>query len=219
MTLAKGDASSELICVVDDDADFRDSLDSLLRSADFQVRTFADPEDFMRCEAADQAACLILDVNLNGANGLDFQEALLDSDTDVPVILISGAGDVPMTVRAMKAGAITFLTKPVDEKAMLSAIDEAVRRDRERKMSAAAMTSLHDRYESLTPREKDVFGLVTAGLMNKQIAGRLELSEITVKIHRGNMVRKMEADSVADLVRMAEALGIRENARRYNRGA
>ncbi|MBE9606226.1 response regulator transcription factor [Acetobacteraceae bacterium H6797] len=217
MAVADGDAPGGLICVVDDDADFRDSLDNLLRSADFQVRTFADPKDFLACEAADQASCLILDVNLHGANGLDFQQELVESDANVPVILISGAGDVPMTVRAMRAGAITFLTKPVDEDAMIAAIGEAVQRYQERRQAAAVMTSLQSRYESLTPREKDVFGLVTAGLMNKQIAGRLELSEITVKIHRGNMVKKMQADSVADLVRMAEALGVRGNAKRYNR--
>lgn len=210
--------TADLVCVVDDDPDARDSLHTLLRSADYNVRSFASPDEFLACDAADTAACLILDVNLGNASGLDFQQELIDSDTRVPVILISGFGDVPKTVRGMKAGAVTFLTKPFEEDAMLSAIDEAVARDRVRRQETAAITSLQDRYASLTPRERELFGLVTAGLMNKQIAGRLGLSEITVKIHRGNMVRKMQADSVADLVRMAETLGVRAGVTRYNRG-
>jgi len=212
------EARDELICIVDDDADVRDSLETLLRSAGYRVRAFAGPDEFLGCDAADAAACLILDINLGGANGLDVQDELRESDAPIPVILVSGFGDVPTTVRGMKAGAITFLTKPFDEDALLAAIDEAIARDRERRQAMAARTSIQDRYDSLTPRERDLFGLVTAGLMNKQIAGRLNLSEITVKIHRGNMVRKMQADSLADLVRMAEALGIREAVSRYNRG-
>jgi FixJ family two-component response regulator len=208
----------DLICVVDDDEDVRDSLASLLRSAGHVVRTFAGPEEFLACDAADAAACLILDINLGTANGLDLQDTLRESETSVPIILISGFGDVPQTVRGMRAGAITFLTKPFDDEAMLSAIAEAVTMHRSRRRALAAKTDLKERHESLTPREHDLFGLVTAGLMNKQIAARLGLSEITVKIHRGNMVRKMKADSVADLVRMAETLGIREAATRYNRG-
>jgi len=210
--------TADLICVVDDDPDARDSLHTLLRSADYSVRSFASPDEFLACDAADNAACLILDVNLGNASGLDFQQELIDSDTRIPVILISGFGDVPKTVRGMKAGAVTFLTKPFAEDAVLAAIDEAVARDRQRRQETAAVTSLQNRYASLSPRERDLFGLVTAGLMNKQIAGRLGLSEITVKIHRGNMVRKMKADSVADLVRMAETLGVRTGVTRYNRG-
>ncbi|TDK29846.1 response regulator transcription factor [Rhizobium deserti] len=209
---------SSLICVLDDDEDVRDSLEVLLRSANYNVRSFADPEEFLACDGADSAACLILDINLGGANGLDFQEALRENSTAVPVILISGFGDVPMTVRGMKAGAITFLTKPFDEDAMLTAIEEAVASNSARRREMAALTSVQDRYESLTPRERELFGLVTAGLMNKQIAGRLKISEITVKIHRGNMVKKMKGDSVADLVRMAEVLGVREAVSRYNHG-
>lgn len=216
--MVKSGTGSDLICVLDDDEDVRDSLGMLLRSADYNVRSFAEPEEFLACDAVDAAACLILDINLGGMNGLDLQEALRENATTVPVILISGFGDVPMTVRGMKAGAITFLTKPFDEDAMLSAIDEAVASNSARRREMAVLTSVQERYESLTPRERELFGLVTAGLMNKQIAGRLELSEITVKIHRGNMVKKMKADSVADLVRMAEALGIREAVTRYNRG-
>jgi FixJ family two-component response regulator len=211
-------APGDLICIVDDDADVRDSFDNLLRSSGYRVRSFAGPEEFLACEAADTAACLILDVRLKDANGLDFQQELVDSDASVPVILISGHGDVPMTVRGMRAGAVTFLTKPFDEDEMLAAIKEAIKRNQARRSKDEETSGLRARYESLTPRERDVFGLVTAGLMNKQVAGRLELSEITVKIHRGNMTRKMKADSLADLVRMAEALGVRNSVMRYNRG-
>ncbi|NKL55075.1 response regulator transcription factor [Rhizobium leguminosarum] len=215
--MVESGTGSGLICVLDDDEDVRDSLEVLLRSADYNVRSFAEPIEFMACDAADTAACLILDINLGGANGLDFQEALRENAIALPIILISGFGDVPMTVRGMKAGAVTFLTKPFDEDAMLAAIEEAMESNNMRRREMAALTSVQDRYESLTPRERELFGLVTAGLMNKQIAGRLAISEITVKIHRGNMVKKMKGDSVADLVRMAEALGIREPVTRYNR--
>jgi FixJ family two-component response regulator len=210
-------ASCNLVCVVDDDADVRDSLDNLLRASDYEVCSFAGPEEFIACEVADRAACLILDVRLKDVNGLDFQQELVDSEAPVPVILISGHGDVPMTVRGMRAGAVTFLTKPFDEDEMLAAIEEAIARNRTRRAKDEESSGLRNRFEGLTPRERDVFGLVTAGLMNKQIAGRLELSEITVKIHRGNMMRKMAADSLADLVRMADALGVRQDAKRYNR--
>lgn len=207
-----------LVCIVDDDADVRDSLHSLLRAAGHDVRAFASPQEFVACEAADAAACLVLDVRLGDVNGLDFQQELLESGTQIPVILISGHGDIPMTVRAMRAGAVTFLAKPFDDDAMLTAIDEAMARDREGRARRQEATTLKARLETLTRRERDVLGLVTAGLMNKQIAGRLEVSEITVKIHRGNLMRKMKADSLADLVRMAEQLGVREAVSRYNHG-
>lgn len=206
------------ICIVDDDQDVRDSLGSLLRAAGHSALTFASPEEFLASEAADSAACLVLDVQLDGVNGLEFQQALVDSEMPIPVILISGHGDIPMTVRAMRAGAVSFLPKPFDEQEMLSAIGEAVARDQDRRSQIQAEQSLRASYESLTPRERDVFGFVAAGLMNKQIAGRLELSEITVKIHRGNLMRKMEAESLADLVRMAESLGARQPVSRYNHG-
>ncbi|MGK9235342.1 response regulator [Inquilinus limosus] len=212
------DDEGALICVVDDDADVRESVDNLLRSSGYKVRSFAGPDGFLACDAADHAACLVLDVRLRDANGLDFQQELVDSDVPVPVILVSGHGDIPMTVRGMRAGAVTFLTKPFDEDALLAAVDEAVARDRSRRRAMETKLDLHGRYGGLTPRERDVLGLVTAGLMNKQVAGRLGVSEITVKIHRGNMMRKMAADSLADLVRMAEILGIRESVTRYNRG-
>jgi FixJ family two-component response regulator len=209
--------SQRLICIIDDDADVRDSIGTLLRSAGHAVKTFPEPEPFLADEDADATSCLILDVRLGAKNGLDFQQELLDSEVPVPVILISGFGDIPMTVRAMRAGAVTFLSKPFDDEDLLTAVREALARDAQRRERRNQDDGLRSRYDSLTPRERDVLGLVTAGLMNKQIAARLELSEITVKIHRGNMTRKMKADSLADLVRMAEALGVREAVSRYNR--
>lgn len=199
-----------LICVIDDDEEVRDSLDSFLRSAGFDVRTFAAPEEYLACPEADAAACLVLDVRLQGADGLEFQQSLIESEAQVPVILITGHGDIPMTVRGMKAGAISFLPKPFDEEDMLAAIAEAVERDRRRRSEEQQGEDVRANYAALTPREREVMGLVSAGLMNKQVAGRLDLSEITVKIHRGNLMRKMKAQSLADLVRMAENLGVRE---------
>jgi FixJ family two-component response regulator len=201
-----------LICVIDDDEEVRGSLDSLLRSAGFDVLTFAGPEDYLASPAADAAACLVLDVRLQGADGLEFQQALLDSEVQVPVILITGHGDIPMTVRGMKAGAVSFLPKPFDEDEMLAAIAEAVERDRRRRSADRQGEDVRATYAALTPREREVMGLVAAGLMNKQVAGHLGLSEITVKIHRGNLMRKMKAQSLADLVRMAESLGVRETS-------
>jgi|SRR5579859_715880 len=209
-------ARESLICIVDDDEDVRDSLGNLLRATGHAVLSFAGPDEFLGCEAARSASCLVLDVQLQSANGLDLQQALIDSEMPIPVILMSGYGDIPMTVRAMRAGAVTFLAKPFGEEEMLFAIDEAVARDRDRRSLVQAEQGLRDSFDSLTPRERDVFGLVTAGLMNKQIAGRLELSEITVKIHRGNLMRKMQAESLADLVRMAESLGARQPISRYH---
>jgi FixJ family two-component response regulator len=211
-------AQAGLICIIDDETVVRASFAALLRAAGYSVRTFAKPCEFLACGAVDAAACLVLDVHLGDACGLDFQQELRDREKPIPVILISGYADIPMTVRAMRAGAVTVLRKPFDNIELLAAIDEAVARDRVRRVQQQEWSNLRARFESLTPRERDVLGLVTAGLLNKQIAARLELSEITVKIHRGNLMRKMEADSLADLVRMAESLGVREAASRYSRG-
>ena len=208
-----------LICVIDDDEEVRGSLDSLLRSVGFDVKTFAAPEDYLACPGADAASCLVLDVRLQGADGLEFQQALIESEAQVPVVLITGHGDIPMTVRGMKAGAVNFLPKPFEEEDMLAAVSEAVERDRRRRSAEQEGQDVRSRYAGLTPREREVMGLVTAGLMNKQVAGRLGLSEITVKIHRGNLMRKMQSQSLADLVRMAEQLGVREaSATRYSIG-
>ncbi|MGY3616803.1 response regulator transcription factor [Bradyrhizobium sp. USDA 10063] len=210
MSASQSSISTALICVVDDDTDVRNSLSSLLRAVGYSVETFAGPGEFLASDAINSASCLILDIRLGEADGLEFQEELVESDASIPVILISGYGDIPMTVRAMKAGAVNFLPKPFEEEALLAAVEEAVSRDRRRRADARRDESVRLRYESLTPREREVMGLVTAGLMNKQVAWRLSLSEITVKIHRGNMMRKMQAKSLAELVRMADVLGVRQ---------
>jgi FixJ family two-component response regulator len=209
MSTAQEQMSLPLVCIVDDDADVRSSISSLLRSMGYAVQTFAGPSDFLASDAVDAAACLILDIMLGEADGLEFQQELAASDASIPVILISGFGDIPMTVRAMKAGAVNFLPKPFEDGALLAAVEEAVTRDRQRRVAAHRDESIRRRYEQLTPREREVMGLVTTGMMNKQVAWQLTLSEITVKIHRGNMMRKMQAKSFADLVRMADQLGIR----------
>jgi FixJ family two-component response regulator len=207
-------ATSALICVIDDDEEVRASLDSLLRASGYAVRTFASPDEFL--QSADDASCLILDIRLKDADGLDFQQQLLESEATVPVILMTGYGDIPMTVRGMKAGAVNFLPKPCDEADLLAAVEEAVARDQARRRQDDEQGGVRADYERLSPREREVMGLVAAGLMNKQVAARLGLSEITVKIHRGNAMRKMGAQSLADLVRMAEQLGVREtDAARY----
>jgi FixJ family two-component response regulator len=213
----KGDPDNrDIICVIDDDGDVRSSLESLLRSAGYSARTFATPEEFL--ESADDAACLLLDVRLKNADGLAFQEELLASEAVVPIVFMSGYGDVPTSVRAMKAGAVNFLTKPFQDYEMIAAVREAVEQGRGQRAQAEETADLRARYESLTAREKEVMGLVTAGLMNKQMAARLGVKEITVKIHRGNLMRKMMAQSLPDLVRMAETLGVREtSASRYAR--
>jgi len=205
------------VCVIDDDAELRMSLASLLRSSGLTVSLYDSPSDFLADGVPPVASCLVLDVRLRGEDGLDFQEMLAQEGLDIPVILITGHGDIPMTVRGMRAGAIDFLPKPFSDEQMLSAVAAAVDADRERRAAAAESAHLHLCYERLTPREREVMGLVVTGLMNKQVAARMELSEITVKIHRGNVMRKMEAQSLADLVRMAELLGVRDDSiHRFN---
>jgi len=201
-----------LIHVLDDDAEVRGSLGSLLRSAGFDVALHATPGDFLAAGGAPGPSCLILDIRLSGENGLDFQERMKADGVAIPVILITGHGDIPMTVRGMKAGAVDFLPKPFSEDQMLAAIHAALERDSARRAAAVDGARLQLCHDRLTPREREVMALVVTGLMNKQVAARMNLSEITVKIHRGNVMRKMEAQSLADLVRMAEALGIRDES-------
>ena len=212
MTKGQGEAES-LVFVVDDDASVRQALTSLLQSIGLQVESFGSAADFLkkgRIADGIAAACLILDVRLPGLSGLDFQAELAKSHTHLPIIFISGHGDIPMTVRAMKAGAVEFLTKPFREQDLLDAVQLALQRDRDRRIEERTVLQTRARFDALTPREQEILGLVTAGLMNKQVAAELGVSEITIKVHRGNVMKKMGARSLADLVRMADALGRRQ---------
>lgn len=201
-----------LVCVLDDDPEIRGSLRSLLRFEGYDVLDFASPHEFLASDKITAADCLLLDVRLGSDNGLDFQDELIRKGHGIPVILMTGHGDIPMSVRAMKAGAVDFLPKPFSEGELLAAVATAVERAAESRAENGAQEAWRTAYQSLSTREREVMALVTAGLMNKQVAGRLNLSEITVKTHRGNMMRKMQAQSLADLVRIAEGLGVRETS-------
>jgi FixJ family two-component response regulator len=198
-----------LVFIIDDDEAVRESLTSLFESIGLQVQAFASASSFLQYRAPDIASCLVLDVRLPGLSGLDFQAEMAKAGIAIPVIFITGHGDIPMSVRAMKAGAIEFLTKPLREQDLLDAVQAGLQRDRARRESDRSLSGLRTQFEQLTPREQEVIGYVTAGLMNKQIAGELGVSEITVKVHRGNIMRKMGAKSLAELVRMADTLGVR----------
>jgi FixJ family two-component response regulator len=177
-----------------------------------RVEVFGSAAEFLKSTLADIPSCLVLDVRLPGVSGLDFQAELAKASIQVPIIFITGHGDIPMTVRAMKAGAVEFLTKPIRDQDLLDAVQLALDKDRARREAEKAISEVRARYESLTPREQEVIALVTAGLMNKQIAAEMDVSEITAKVHRGNVMRKMGAKSLAELVRMADLLGIRRAA-------
>ena len=196
------------VFVVDDDPSMRRSLDTLLRSVGLDVHLFSSAQEFMQAERPDAAGCLVLDVRLPGMSGLAFQQELAKAGIALPVIFITGHGDVPMTVRAMKAGAAEFLTKPFDDQVLLDAIDAAIERDRARRRDTAGLAEVQGRYRTLTEREREVMQFVVAGRVNKQIAAELGLSLVTVKVHRGQVMRKMLARSVAELVRMADRLGL-----------
>jgi FixJ family two-component response regulator len=198
-----------VVFVVDDDASMRDAMQLLFRSVGLRAEVFASAAEFLRNKPADIPCCLVLDVRLPGLSGLDFQTELAKADIQVPIIFMTGHGDIPMTVKAMKAGAIEFLAKPFRDQDMLDAVRVGLERDRLRREGEKAIADVRGRFASLTPREQQVMGFVTAGLMNKQIAGEMQLAEITVKLHRGSVMRKMEAKSLADLVRMADIVGTR----------
>jgi FixJ family two-component response regulator len=200
---------SPVVFVVDDDAYVRDGLKSLLRSVNLQVETFGSTSEFLQNKLPDAPGCLVLDVRLPGLSGLDFQTELARAGIAIPIIFITGHGDIPMSVKAIKAGAVEFLTKPFREQDILDAVRVALDKDRSRREQDKKTSDLRKLFDSLTTREQEVMGLVTAGLMNKQIAGEIGVSVITAKVHRGSVMRKMGSRSLADLVRMADALGIR----------
>lgn len=202
-------APAGIAFIVDDDQSLRAALDSLFRSVGIETRQFASAAEFLGEPHPAGPACLVLDVRLPGANGLDFQDQLIEMGVPIPIVFMTGHADVPMSVRAMKAGAVDFLPKPFRDQDMLDAVASALEQDRARRAELSKTDDVRTRFATLSPREQQVMTLVASGKLNKQVAGDLELSEITVKIHRGAAMRKMGAKSLADLVRMAEALGLK----------
>lgn len=197
-----------VVYVIDDDEAVRGALKDLLESVGLRAKIYTSGQEFLAAKRADLPSCLILDIRLPGTSGLDFQRELGMANIKIPIIFITGHGDIPMTVQAMKAGAVDFLTKPFRDQELLDAIHKAIDRDREQRHQRSEVIQLRERYEGLTPREREVLALVIQGLLNKQIAAELGTSETTVKIHRGQVMRKMQAESLPDLVRMAERLSI-----------
>jgi FixJ family two-component response regulator len=207
MTMTK-DRDQPTVFIVDDDEAVRHALSGLLRSVSLHAECYGSAAEFLRAKRPNAPTCIVLDVRLPGLSGLDFQTELEKAGNHPPIVFISGHGDVPMTVKAMKAGAVEFLTKPVREQDLLDAVSAALEQDRLERDKTAALSKVRASFASLTPREQQVIALVTSGLMNKQIAAKLGVSEITVKVHRGNVMRKMGVRSLAELVRMADALGL-----------
>jgi FixJ family two-component response regulator len=205
-------AAEPIVYVVDDDASVRKALRNLFRSVGLRVEVFGSAEEFLESKLPDVASCLILDIRLPRLSGLDFQVDLAKAGIHIPIIFMTGHGDIPMTVRAMKAGAVDFLTKPFRDQDMLDAVTVAIERDRNNRNEAKILSDLHAHFATLTAREREVMALVTAGLMNKQIAAEIGIAEITVKVRRGHIMKKMAAKSLADLVKMAQTLGVQRAA-------
>jgi FixJ family two-component response regulator len=204
----------QTVFVVDDDHDVREGLKALLDSVGLRCEAFPSTQEFLQRQRPDEPSCLVLDVRLPGANGLDFQRELADAQVSMPVIFISGHGDIPMTVKAMRAGALGFFTKPLHEQDLLDSIHIALERDGARREQERTLAELRSLYETLSPRERQVMALVTAGLLNKQAAAEIGLSEVTVKVHRHNMMKKLGAKSLPELVRIADVLGIGQKEQR-----
>lgn len=208
---AAASAEQPIVFVVDDDAPTRQALARLFYSVQLRVEVFASAQEFLQSKRPDVPGCLVLDVRLPGLSGLDFQTELMNADIRIPIVFITGHGDIPMSVRAMKAGAVDFLLKPFRDQDLLDAVASAIQRDQARRDGEKMISDVRMRFSSLTPREREIMGLVASGLLSKQIAAQIDVSEITVKVHRSHLMKKMGARSVADLVRMAGALGMTAN--------
>jgi FixJ family two-component response regulator len=201
--------SQPIVFVIDDDTGMREALATLFRSVGLQVKLFASAAEFRHSSLPDVPSCLVLDIRLPGLGGLEFQADLARANIQIPIVFMTGHGDIPMSVRAMKAGAVEFLTKPFRDQDMLDAVQLAIEQNRKQRKDTVATLKLKSNFETLSPREQQIMNLVATGLMNKQIAAEIGVSEVTVKVHRGNVMRKMGAKSIAELVRMADALGVR----------